>query len=114
MSVKQKLLAVFLSVVFLGMAFYLIFMNYGEMDMLQDIKNNEKVNYIIDNTPTTVERYKIINITYEEQEIYAIVYLDNGNIRLIKFSEAWIDPNLKNINEGYLYRENGQIYIRTE
>lgn len=117
MSVKQKLLATILTVVFLGMAFYLIFINYGELNLLNDIDqaaHQSDHKYIIHDMPLTKEKYKIINIVYENDEVYAIVYLDNGNIKLIQFHEAYIDPGLKNILEGYLYRENGQIYIKAE
>ena len=114
MSVKQKLLAATLSVLFLGIAFFLLFTNYNEFLFIEGQQNvNDK--YLITNSmPVASERYKIINIVFENEEVYAIVHLDNGNIKLIQFSEAYIDPTLKNILEGYLYRENGQIYIKAE
>ena len=115
MSVKQKLLAVTLSVLFLGMAFFLLFTNYNEFLFIEGRLNNVNDKYLItETTYASSERYKIINIIFENEEVYAIVHLDNGNIKLIQFSEAYIEPTLKNILEGYLYRENGQIYIKAE
>ena len=70
--------------------------------------------FIIRANPQTNERYKIINIVYTNNHIFAIVHLDNGNIMVLPISEAWVDPELKNLNDGYLYRENNQIYIRVK
>ena len=112
MTLKQKFIAVFLSIMFIGITMYLL-MNYEQI-----IDNNAivKSQYIIDTVPNTTERYKIVNIIYDHNydKIYAVLHLDNGNFRVLQIEEAYIDPSLKNVNEGYLYRENMQIYIRKE
>lgn len=117
MSVKQKLLATILTVAFLAVVFYIVFIYFDECYILTNIDQvTHPANdiYIIHEVPLNKERYKIINIIYEGKKIYAIVHLDNGNIKLVPFSEAYIEPGLTNVLEGYLYRENGQIYIKKE
>ena len=81
---------------------------------IEKLTEDEKSPFIITGDPKVNERYKIINIIYADNRIFAIVHLDNGNIMVLPISEAWIDPELKNLNEGYLYRENNQIYIRVK
>ena len=117
MSIKQKFIAILLSVIFIGLTIY--FIVYNQAALVTEIENaddkkEEESPYLLKNTPTTLERYKIINIVYDNQHIYAILHLDNGNIRVLQINEAYIDPVLKNINEGYLYRDNVQIYIKPE
>ena len=114
MSIKQKLLAVFLTVVCLGIVFYTIF-TYSDNNILPtELKTNNDYEYILDHPPIAKERYKIINIVYENKNVYAIVHLDNGNLKVIQINEAYIDPSLIDINTGFLYRENNQIYIKAE
>ena len=93
---------------------YYLFINYELIKLINSpIITNNDIN-ITNNTPSILEKYKIINIQYNDNTIYAIVALSNGNLRIIEFNEAYIDPNLKNINEGFLYRDSMQIYIKAE
>lgn len=114
MTLKQKFIAVMLSVIFIGSAIYLVLLNYNQSILINSFESSINDEYILDTIPTTVERYKIINIVYAQNKVYAIIHLDNGNIKVVQINEAYIDSNLKNINEGYLYRDNVQIYIKAE
>lgn len=110
MTIRQKIIAGILSLIFIFMTIFLL-NNYESFD---DISLSSSTEYEINTIPTTVEKYKIMNVVYEKNNIYAILHLDNGNVKILKITEAYIDPNLKNINEGYLYRDGLQIYIRKE
>lgn len=118
MNKIQKLIAIILSIIFIGLtAYYFILYNQASLILGLEQAESQKVEdstYLLPNTPNTLERYKIINIIYDTQHVYAILHLDNGNIKVLEITEAYIDPALKNINEGYLYRDNMQIYIRPE
>ena len=118
MTLKQKIIATILSVLLIGIAFYLVFVKYADTSLQQfenDYTNEKQQNHVILTTiPTTLERYKILNIVYEHEHIYAILHCDNGNLCVLPIAEAFIDPDLKNVNEGFLYREAGQIYIRAK
>lgn len=81
--------------------------------IIEPTTDDKEIN-ITNTIPYSLEKYKIVNIQYEHDKIYAIVVLDNGNIRIIEINDVYIDPNLKNINEGYLYRDSMQIYIKAE
>lgn len=114
MTIKQKFIAVFLSVIFISITVYLL-LNYERVDMLDSLEELSNSSPYLINTPAnTIERYKIINIVYDHEKVYAVVHMENGNIRVLQITEAYIDPELKNINEGYLYRDSMQIYIRKE
>lgn len=65
------------------------------------------------------ERYKIIGSVMipkenkkDELEIGMIIHLDDGRTRVIAIPQAAREPELINVNEGYLYRVNGQIYLK--
>lgn len=112
MNIKQKLIAIILISIFIVLTTYLI-ARYNNVEIIRTPEEKQNP-YIIDPIPSGVERYKIINITYTEDQVIAIVHLDNGNIKIISLEEAYIDPKLKNVLDGYLYRDNGQIYIKAE
>ena len=116
MSLKQKMIAVILSVLLLGTSFYLLFITYNQSAAIDRMEAEVTAPspYILNTSQTSKERYKIMNIIYEKDVVYAIIHLDNGNIKVVQLDEAFVDPTLKNLNEGYLYRENGQIYIRAQ
>jgi len=116
MSLKQKLIAVILSVLLLGTSFYLLFITYNQSETINRMEAEVTATspYILNTNQTAKERYKIMNIIYEKDVVYAIIHLDNGNIKIIQIDEAFVDPSLNNLNDGYLYRENGQIYIRAQ
>ena len=116
MPIMQKIIVIVITIlVIIGACYF--FINYEIMSSIttieKDITNDDNIN-ITNIVPTTLEKYKIINIEHQRNRVYAIVHLSNGNIKIIEFTEAYIDPNLKNINEGYLYRDGQQIYIRAE
>ena len=114
MSLKQKIIASILLIIVIAAACYLL-INYELIKIIEPpiIDNEDNIN-ITHTIPQTLEKYKIVNIQYANDKIYAIIALSNGNIRIIEFNEAYIDPSLKNINEGYLYRDSIQIYIKAE
>jgi len=113
-----------MAIIFFAVTFSLIYFSYhqsstldkleaeSETEIVTGIKENNI--YLLEAISGMNERYKIVNIVYSNSIVYAIVHLDNGNIKVIPIEEAWIDPELKNVNEGYLYRENNQIYIRAK
>ena len=120
MSLKQKFIAVFLAVIFIVIGTYLLIINYGQAKLIKDIENEEITEnqsasiYSLPSSYSGQERYKIMNIVYSHNTVYAIIHLDNGNIKVLKITEAYVDPDLNDLNCGYLYRENGQIYIRSK
>lgn len=65
------------------------------------------------------ERYKIVGSVMlpsetkrGELEPGFILHLDDGRTKYIAVPQAARDNDLLNINEGYLYRINGQFYLK--
>jgi len=113
MSLKQKVLVAILLIITIVAGIYLL-INYELIHIIDPVANDTDDINITHIVPHSLEKYKILNIQYNNNKIYAIVALDNGNIRIIEFNDAYIDPNLKNINDGFLYRDSMQIYIKSK
>lgn len=111
-SLKQKIIVAVLLIVTIAAGIYLL-VNYELINIIDPAINDEEID-ITHIVPHSLEKYKIIDIQYTDNKIYAIIALDNGNIRIIEINDVYIDPNLKNINEGFLYRDSMQIYIKAE
>lgn len=69
---------------------------------------------ILQSVPYTPERYKIVGVDYDGKKINFILHADNGQLKVLQVRELSIDKDVTSINSAYLYRENGQIYIRAK
>lgn len=80
----------------------------------EEVKQEDQThNYQLAEVYYTNERYRILAIEIYKDNVYAILCLDNGQIKYIQLTSVAIQ-NVTDIKNAYLYRENGQIYIRQE